>query len=257
MASSPTDYSVAGNGTLPGHDPIFANNLNSDATVVRPGAPWIDPAPPAATWLPLGMVVPFTYDPTLGNDFVFQIVKCGTNATWGQSIFGATGSAGANGGNRYGSTSSCAATSSTAQNNEYVPIILIDHNPAGGKSDQLHRHPNSPAGPPPPSTSPTRLFTKRDPADSRLWAWDFDNDMVIDSTAPEPDLHLPQPGLPDRHPHRHRCHLRHHHRLLPERRPGGPVHLLGGDHRRRRRRSHHHAHSPARGPDLNAGLHAG
>jgi hypothetical protein len=132
MATATTDYTVAGTPSQPGHDPVFANNLAADATVVRPAAPWVDPAPPTATWMPMGMVVPFTYDPTTGNDFILQIVKCGTNASWGQSIFGTlVVPAGTNGGNRYGSTSSCTATSFSFSNNEFVPILLIDYVPAG------------------------------------------------------------------------------------------------------------------------------
>ncbi|MAG58945.1 MAG: hypothetical protein CMJ83_21875 [Planctomycetes bacterium] len=133
MASSPTDYTVLGNGVQPGHDPIFANNLNTDQTTVRPAAPWVGNQA-AAGWEPLGMVTPFLYDPTVGDDFVIQIRKCGTNIQWGTSIFGTVccpANVGINGGNRYGSTSSCSATSSTFQNNEFVPIVRIDFSTGG------------------------------------------------------------------------------------------------------------------------------
>lgn len=120
MASSPTDYRV-GN-----HDVVFDNNLNPDATVVRAGAPFTGTAVPALTWMAFGLDEPFYYDPTLGDDFVFQIRKCATVSTWGQSIDGVTGSAGLVGGNRYGNLSDCSAASQSTNNNEYVPVIRFD-----------------------------------------------------------------------------------------------------------------------------------
>jgi len=142
MASSSTDYSVAGNGLQSGHDPVFANNLNSDATVVKTGA-WSGASVPAsggatATWIPLGLTGSFTYNPALGSDFVIQIEKCGTNANWATSMDGASGTAGLNGGNRYGHTSDCAATSSTFSNNEFVPIVKIDYTSSGAGTPQTY-----------------------------------------------------------------------------------------------------------------------
>jgi hypothetical protein len=136
MASSPTNYSVAPTATQPGHSPTFANNLNPDATVVRTG-PWSGgPVPPSggttATWIPLGLTGTFTYDPTLGLDFVLQIEKCGNTSLWAASIDGPSGAAGTIFGNRYGSGSSCTATMSTLQNNEFVPVVRIDYILGGG-----------------------------------------------------------------------------------------------------------------------------
>jgi hypothetical protein len=126
VASSPTDYSVAGNGTQPGHASAFAANLNPDQLVVRPASPW-SIATPTSNWIPFGLTNSFLYDPTQGLDFVVQIRKCGTNVTWGASIFGATGSAGQVGGNRYGDQTNCMATNFSFNNNEYVPIVKIDY----------------------------------------------------------------------------------------------------------------------------------
>lgn len=131
LASSPTDYSVAGSGGRPGHDPVFANNLNPDATLVRSGAYSHPGAPPSgnasATWIPLGLTNTFVYDPTLGEDFIIQIESCGLTASWGASLDGATGAAFAVGGNRYGDTASCGASVSTFSNNEFVPIVRLDY----------------------------------------------------------------------------------------------------------------------------------
>lgn len=126
LIEASTDYIVGA------HDPIFANNILNSA-VVRAG-PWVGGPVPAsggatATWIPMGLTSSFLYDPSTGNDFIVQIEKCGTTATWGASMDGSSGSPGQNGGNRYGSTSSCVATSSSFNNNEFVPCVRIDYIP--------------------------------------------------------------------------------------------------------------------------------
>ncbi len=188
MASSPTDYTVAG------HDPVFANNLNGDATVVKTGA-WSSAAVPASggstgTWIPLGLTGSFTYDPTAGDDFVIQIEKCGTNATWGATMDGASGAAGVNGGNRYGDTTNCSAASSSFNNNEFVPIVKIDFS-TGGLSANFSA--STTTGPAPLSVAFTDQSTTNDPAGIQSWEWDFDNDGVVDSTQVNP-THVYGPG---------------------------------------------------------------
>ena len=124
-ATALTDYTTAS------HSTTFAANLSADATVVRTG-PWTGgPIPPSggptASFIPLGLSAPFVYDPSTGNDFIIQLVKCGTTATWGATMDGASGTAGLNGGNRYGFNGSCTAVTSTFSNNEFVPIVRIDY----------------------------------------------------------------------------------------------------------------------------------
>jgi len=131
MASSPTDYQVLG------HDPVFDNNLNPDATVVRVMAPWGGNNVPPLTWISLEMDQPFLYDPSLGHDFVLQLRKCGNNVTWGESIDGQSGMSGTVGGNRYGDLADCNATSQTFNNNEFVPVIRIDWALPGGPQMQV------------------------------------------------------------------------------------------------------------------------
>ena len=127
LIEASTDYQVGA------HDPIFANNILT-SSVVRTG-PWTGgPVPPSggatATWIPMGIQTPYFYDPTTGNDFIIQIRKCGTIATWGTSMDGSGAGVGLNGGNRYGDTSNCMATASTFNNNEFVPVVKIDFAPA-------------------------------------------------------------------------------------------------------------------------------
>jgi hypothetical protein len=130
MASSPTDYTVSGNGVQPGHDEIFDNNLNADAMIVRAGAPFTGANIGAADWVEITLDQPFLYDASIGDDFIVQIQKCSTVTTWSSSIDGASGSAGANGGNRYGNLSDCNATVDSFSNNEFVPLIKIEWAPS-------------------------------------------------------------------------------------------------------------------------------
>ncbi len=117
---------------LASHAPVFDDNLGPNTVLVRSG-PWVGgPVPPSggasSTWIPLGLSTPFTFDPTSGNDFLIQIEKCSTNATWATTIDGRIGS-GPNsvGGNRYGHLSDCHGTSHNFNNDEYVPIVRIDY----------------------------------------------------------------------------------------------------------------------------------
>jgi hypothetical protein len=126
-----TQYQVAN------HDPVFANNLGPNTAVVRSG-PWSGgPVPPsggtASTWIPLGVTTPFVFDPTHGHDLIVQLKKCATSAPWGTFIDGKL-LTGPNtvGGNRYGHLADCNATSSTFNNDEYVPIVKIDYVLGGG-----------------------------------------------------------------------------------------------------------------------------
>lgn len=131
MASSPTDYTVAGQGGQAGHDLVFANNLNPDATLVRAAQPFVGTAVPPLTWIPLTLDQPFSYDPSQGEDFVLQIRKCGSNVLWGASLDGHSDIPASGGGNRYGDTLDCHGLFDNFRNNEFVPLIRIDFDWAG------------------------------------------------------------------------------------------------------------------------------
>ena len=189
LATATTDYTVSG------HDPVFANNLSSDATVVRSG-PWTGGPVAAsggstATWIPLGLTTAFVYDPTQGDDFIVQIEKCGTNSTWGTTMDGSAGGSGTNGGNRYGDTSNCAGTSHSFNNNEFVPIVKIDYT-QGGLVAQFTANPTS--GNAPLTVQFTDTSFTDDPAGVQTWAWDLDGDGNTDSTAQNPSFTY-TPGL--------------------------------------------------------------
>jgi len=130
MASSPTDYSVTGDGVHFGHSQTFSDNLNPDQMIVRAASGFVGTNVQPQTWTPLGLDQAFFYDPSLGEDFVLQLRQCVTFSPWSGSLDGQLGSSHQNGGNRYGDTSNCATLFSTTQNDEFVPVILIEYRPA-------------------------------------------------------------------------------------------------------------------------------
>lgn len=127
MASSSTDYSVNGDGVSPGHDSNFAANLNPDRKVVKSGTPFLGNGVLPQEWAPLGLDQSFIFDPTLGQDFVVELRTCGVNQQWPGAVDGQSGPVLLNGGNRYGVTTNCIATISNTQNNEFVPVILVEY----------------------------------------------------------------------------------------------------------------------------------
>ncbi|MCA9321284.1 MAG: choice-of-anchor J domain-containing protein [Planctomycetes bacterium] len=136
LIEASTDYQVAN------HNPVFAANILNSA-IVKTGPFVGGPVPasggPTATWIPMGLQSSFQYDPTQGNDFIVQIEKCSTTSTWAAALDGATGGVGVVGGNRYGDTANCMATSHSFNNNEFVPIVLITWQPAAGDDVALQR----------------------------------------------------------------------------------------------------------------------
>jgi len=124
-----TQYGVAT------HDSIFANNLGTNTTVVRSG-PWTGGPVPStggatATWIPFGLTTPFIFNPASGHDFIIQLEKCATTATWATYMDGKIGLTGTVGGNRYGAIGDCAASSSSFNNDEFVPIVEITYTVGG------------------------------------------------------------------------------------------------------------------------------
>ncbi len=124
MATALTDFSPGS------HDPVFANNLAGDATLVHDGAwsggPLGASVGGVGNWVEIPMTVPFTYDPSHG-DFVIQVEKCGGGTTWCALLDGVGGPAGSVAGNRYGHPSDCAASSSVFQNDLFVPVVRIGY----------------------------------------------------------------------------------------------------------------------------------
>ncbi|HGY91279.1 MAG TPA: hypothetical protein ENK43_08925 [Planctomycetes bacterium] len=122
------------------HDPTFANNVLT-SSVVRTG-PWTggpvsSTGQTTADWIDMGITGSFLYDPTTGNDFIIQISKCGGGTGWGVPMDGASGPHGTVGGNRYGHVSSCGASVSNFNNDEFVPIVRLLYTQVSPLTDDL------------------------------------------------------------------------------------------------------------------------
>ena len=126
MGEASTNY------ILGAHSSTFASNfLNS--TVVKTTSWTGGPVPASgtttATFIPVGLDTPFLYDPSSGNDLIIQLNQCSGSPLWGSSLDCVSGAIGAVGGNRYGSVTSCAATTSILGGPDFVPVIEITYAP--------------------------------------------------------------------------------------------------------------------------------
>lgn len=128
LASSPNDYRLNAIPPL-GQDPVFANNLASDAQVVRSG-PWNSGPVASGAWIPLGITPGFAYDPSAGLDLVIQIEKCGTTNVFGSTFDLISAASGTLGANRYGHTSDCAAAMRNNSANEAILVVKLDYTSA-------------------------------------------------------------------------------------------------------------------------------
>ncbi|MCA9319643.1 MAG: hypothetical protein KDB53_02855, partial [Planctomycetes bacterium] len=110
----------------------------------------------------MGLDEPFVYDPSTGNDLIIQVRKCGTNLVWGTMVDAAAGT----GGNRYGHTSDCLATTQNFNNTNVVPIVRIGYHLARQTLPQgyMTTDGNGSSGQP---------FT---PTGDQKWQWHYDSD---------------------------------------------------------------------------------
>ena len=139
LVEASTHHQSTASGAQPPHSTTFANNILTSG-VVKTG-PWTGgPVPPsgatAATWIPFGLTGSFIFDPTAGNDFIVQIEKCGTVATWGASMDMGGGTPPMIG-TRWGDTANCSSLTSSFMNVDLVPIVKIDFVPATTQADDM------------------------------------------------------------------------------------------------------------------------
>ena len=131
LASSPNNY-LANPAPPAGQDPVFANNLGPDATLVRTG-PFVvgivGGGVGVANWIPLGIASGFTYDPSLGLDLVVQVEKCGTAMSFGTTFDMVTLAPTQLGATRYGHLNDCAAVTRNNFANEAVLVMKLDYAP--------------------------------------------------------------------------------------------------------------------------------
>ena len=185
MASCPVDYT--------GVSTTFANNLGGDLATVVNGPVTVT----AGSTLGTGVVVPtyvdvpfttpFVYDPTSGNDLVFDVYLDGTG--WSGTSRGADvvsgAAANALGCRIYNSTAATALTATTGTiTQEHALICEFTYVPAAGLYAGFRADVTS--GVSPLVVNFTDTTFSSDPNGITSWAWDFDGDSVIDSNLQNP-----------------------------------------------------------------------
>ena len=181
MASCPVDYTAAST--------TFANNLGANAQTVLQGPVVVS----AGSTQGAGVVVPwhvnvpfatpFLYDPSVGSDLTMDVYLDGTGWAGASRSCDTVSTAGLARGSRIYNTTSLAATTGTF-GNEYSLICEISYIPASGLYASFT--PSVTRGPTPLNVTFTSSSFTSDPAGITGYAWDFNGDNVVDSTAQNP-----------------------------------------------------------------------
>ncbi len=182
MASSPNDYLAASS--------TFSANLGSDQTTVLNGPVTMT----AGTTLGTGVVVPwhvdiplatpFVYDPTSGTDLTLDVYLDGTGWTGTARGCDAVSGAAANTRcTRVYDTSGLSSPTGTV-GTEYGLVTEFTYIPAAGLFAAFAA--NVTSGASPLAVQFTDQTFTSDPGGVTSWAWDFDGDSVVDSTAQNP-----------------------------------------------------------------------
>jgi PKD repeat protein len=187
MASCPFDHAAAST--------TFASNLGPDLTTVLNGPVTVSPGTgngagfPGQWYITIPLTTPFLYDPSLGNDLTVDIYEDGTGWTGTSTNFDQVANLGPAPalGSRIYSIQPNALTAPTGTFNantgavtefSYVPAsglyAIFDANVTGGAS--------------PLAVSFLNSSHTNDAGGILSYAWDFDGDSVIDSTAANPSF---------------------------------------------------------------------
>jgi PKD repeat protein len=181
MATSPLDWAVAST--------TFANNLGPDLTTVLNGPVTVT----GGSTLGTGIVVPwhidiplttnFIYDPTTGNDLTVDIYLDGTGWTGTSRAADHVSTVGAALGCRVYNTTGIAATTGTVTTS-YGAVTEFTYVPANGLFAGFSA--NVTGGASPLQVQFTSNSYSSDPGGITSYAWDFDGDSIVDSTAQNP-----------------------------------------------------------------------
>jgi PKD repeat protein len=183
MATTPQDWSLAST--------TFANNLGPDLTTVLNGPVTVQ----GGSTLGVGVVVPwhidiplttnFLYDPTTGNDLTVDIYLNGTGWTGVSRSADHVSTVGQALGCRVYDTTGITGTIGTITTS-YAAVTEFTYVPANGLFAGFTS--NVTGGPSPLAVNFTSQSFSSDPGGITNYAWDFDGDSVIDSTAPNPSF---------------------------------------------------------------------
>ena len=175
FASSLVDWSATGSTT------VFASVMDTDTALVYSGpftmAAGVQTTP--AAWQQIGPITPFYYDPTAGKDFIIQVRTHGPNQNMMASVDLHQSAA-----KRYGSQTSSTTLVANFSNPDLVAVVKIDYVPASGLFANFTA--TGASGPAPRTVNFTDTSLSTAPGGVTSWAWDFDNDLIIDSTAQNP-----------------------------------------------------------------------
>ncbi len=185
MATSPVDFMAA--------SATFASNLGPDLTTVYSGQVTVMPGTgngagvPGPYHIDIALAQPFRYDPTAGNDLTFEVILDGAGwsgtSVQADAVSGATAVPAPANGTRIYSTTSHTATTGTV-GTQYVIVADFTYVPAAGLWPSFRS--DVTGGASPLTVNFTDSSYSSDPAGVLAWAWDFDNDTVIDSTVQNP-----------------------------------------------------------------------
>ncbi len=184
MASSIINWSAGVSGT------VYSSVMDVDTTVVYSGSITFPAGPhttPAA-WVTLPLQTPFLYNPTLGKDFILQIKSSGPNTAVAANVDLHSGAQA----QRYGSQTSATLTAANFGNTGIVGVCKIDYTPATGLYSGFNSTPVS--GPAPLTVQFTSTTFTSDPGGVTSYAWDFQNDGIVDSNLPNPSHTYYSPG---------------------------------------------------------------
>ena len=183
LSTCPTDHLAI--------SPVFANNRGADVRTVHQGPVAVTPgsclgpgiAPPFYIDIPL--TTPFVYDPAAG-DLCVDIQLDGTGWS-GTSREADHVSAPQNNplGSRVFNTGSATATSGTIGNN-YVAVCEFGYAPGNVLYPAFAATPTR--GPAPLTVQFNDASFSPSPGGVTAWAWDFDNNGIVDSTLPAPSF---------------------------------------------------------------------
>lgn len=183
MATSPLDWASAST--------LFANNLGPDLTTVLNGPVTVN----GGSTLGAGIVVPwhitiplttnFLYDPTSGNDLTVDIYLDGTGWTGVSRSADHVSTVGQALGCRVYDTTGITGTTGTITTS-YAAVTEFTYVPANGLFAGFSA--NVTGGPSPLAVNFTSNSYSSDPGGITSYAWDFDGDSIIDSTAQNPSF---------------------------------------------------------------------
>jgi PKD repeat protein len=186
MASSAVDYLTPSTTFSANLGPDLTTVYNGPVTVV--GGSTLGAGVVVPTYITIPLTTPFLYDPSTGNDFIFDVYLDGTGWTGisrGADVVSGTGAPGIGGplGSRIYSTAGLTATTGTIGLNHSL-VCEFGYIPAAGLYASFSATPTT--GSSPLTVQFTDTSFSSAPGGVLAWAWDFDNDGVVDSNLQNP-----------------------------------------------------------------------